>query len=394
MNQLKTSKRNNPKKRNKAEKHEERFQKEWERVQNFKKKNQNLRKELDQLFEKTASEIRESEERRLQSLTFLTGKLISFVSKKSIPDYLRDELLGWIHQNIDIVEANPFVSSIDTRPIGEYLNEQIDLLQENEREKAEKKLLKQGVTPEMLEEIKQQAEEMAQQHEELEAEQEAEDALNEDIFEDLFKEFEQQGGMDDLFESKEEAEAFWEAFNNAQSQFKSKDAELDKLLKATPINALFRKIARALHPDLETDEHQKRLKHDQMTQLVQAREEKDIPTIINMYINHVGELPEGLFAGNFEKMTELLKHQNEKLREEFHEILEENPVKAWLYDNFSSKNEQEFKRRVRKFNKENEEIADAVSALALDLTSIQRLRFHLDGRAAAQIRMMEMEDQY
>jgi len=46
-----------------------------------------------------------------------------------------------------------------------------------------------------------------------------------------------------------------------------------------------------------------------MTELIAARDNKDIIKIIAMYTEHVGEAPLDLFDGDYDKMTILLKYQ-------------------------------------------------------------------------------------
>ena len=226
---------------------------------------------------------------------------------------MREELVEWVGEIIMRLATNPFVQYSHTDALRQLMDEQIHQLELNDSEKHRKKLLKKGFSEEEIdhmENINRQANEAIQARlkgEEAEIPEEIKD-----LFEEFFADFENDAintpfdavddnTDDDPFSAYQER--FQEYVNQEDAKQKQKDSELSKLLKATPISQLFRKISRAIHPDLESDEALKQQKHEQMAKLIQAREQKDIPTILNMHLQHVGALPEGLFEGNFEKLT-------------------------------------------------------------------------------------------
>lgn len=68
----------------------------------------------------------------------------------------------------------------------------------------------------------------------------------------------------------------------------SSKEEFEKLFD---IEQLFRRIARAVHPDREQDEKKKSIKHAIMSDCLQARDNDDIATLLSLYAEHVGDLP-------------------------------------------------------------------------------------------------------
>ncbi|MBX2858244.1 MAG: hypothetical protein KTR17_06250, partial [Cellvibrionaceae bacterium] len=377
---------------------EQNFHKEWQRVQNLQKQLDKLKQTIIDTKEKVSAVVKNSESEKLQADGLLCERLIGFVSKKSIPDYLRVELIEWVISIIYKLETNPFVEHNNTLALKQQLEEKLRQLDLNEVEKHRKKLLKKGFSEQQIDEM----ESLARQADEaLKARMQGKDSdippEIEDIFEELFGNFEETSMEDDEFGFADDADAFayeeqyYDDIQQEEARLKQKDNELAKLLKATPINQLFRKISRAIHPDLESDEDKKRQKHEQMASLIQAREQKDIPKILNMYMQYVGELPEGLFQGNFDKLTKILKYQSEKLREEKSRIIEEDPVTNWIYNTFYDKNDQAMQRRIKVYINENKDYTRIVTKSLQTLTSIAKLRPFLEQRHC---RPMEPDELY
>lgn len=353
---------------------EAQFQREWVRVQNFKKQNEQLKLRLDTLAETVRVQVHDSEVQRMERLYSLSVHLVGFVTRRTLPDYLRNELFGWINEHFTEMEHNPFIDMSDKLgQLNQIMHQQCAHLDAYEQEKYEKKLIKEGITLEEIDEAKQHI------HESMEAVlNEPEDANdlfeNEDMFADLFKEFAE--------EEEEEEDGFWEHLFDEETQHseKSKEQELEQLLKATPVNTLFRRIAKKLHPDLEPDEQRKAEKHRLMSDLVHARDQKDISTIIQMYSTHVGELPDGFFEGNFEKLTNLLKYQLERLKSEKDDIFACAPQKAFIYEMFNGKNERAIQNNIAQFLRENEKRCASIVTAQAHITSVASLRLYLEDR--------------
>jgi len=335
--------RKKPKQKNKEE---ALFQKEWERVQNLQKKNQKIREILQSAFDTVSVEVRDSEYERQVLTKQLCEKLIPFVSKKTLPDYLREELMDWVQSLIYGLSANPFVNDVNLDVLGERMEQELSQLDANEKEKHERKLLKKGFTQEQIDEMNEFTQKM---DEAIAAKARGEDGdippEIEDLFEDLFGEFDLEEGEnpfdipdDDSFYG--EQEHMYDEQMKFAEQEKNTQNELNQLLKATPIAQLFRKISRV----------------------------------------NVGELPEGLFQGNFDKLTKLLKFQSEKLRQENLEIIQEDPVKQWVYETFYDKNKKAMQRKISVYIQNNRQAVETLGRVVKDITSIKKLRPYLEER--------------
>ena len=90
---------------------------------------------------------------------------------------------------------------------------------------------------------------------------------------------------------------------------------LDGLDVAAPDGArellerLFRRLARALHPDREPDPGRRELKHVLMSTALAARRAKDLDTLLSLHAEHVGDLPDALDGADAETLVRALERQ-------------------------------------------------------------------------------------
>jgi len=275
---------------------ENKFQREWQRVQNLQKSNQKLREQVSNFFTRVEQDISVDEKAYCEALSQQTERLIRFIPKKTLPDYQREELLFWIEKNLDTLCDNPFNDEIDIDSIVNDFYLHLDLYRDVELEKLKKKYP--SVDPSLSPDNK-------GDH----AGAEVGDK------EDIYAEFADMLCEEDDLDSEDVFQKFYEdLFGEGEAQEKREkehSQEMDKLLKSTSINILFRRLAKALHPDLIQDETEKLARHHLMSELINARKNKDIVKIMAMYAEHVGEAPQDIFGGDYEQMTQLLKNQVE-----------------------------------------------------------------------------------
>lgn len=349
MNQIKASGRK-PKRQVKARnKAEDSFQKEWQRVQKLQSRNEAIVQEIDNFYQEFLQEIKKSEISLVEITFSLTQRLIGHVCKKTLPQYLRVTLDEWITELLDELHVRPFAESLPLQDLVDQFNAQIEAANEAEQQRMHKKLEKRGFSAEQIDEVTSFMDKLMSGADEAELRKH-----NEDLFDDLFSEFasDDEDEFDDVFEE----DLFREYFEEQARQKEAKEVELDKLLKATPVNTLFRKIARALHPDLEQDPVAKVEKHHLMSRLIKARDDKDIPTILGYYQQYVGDLPEGFFAGNFDKLTTLLKHQAQKLIEMKSQIISEAGVKGRLYERYKGASPAATRKKIQGYITDNQKL--------------------------------------
>lgn len=113
------------------------------------------------------------------------------------------------------------------------------------------------------------------------------------------------------------------------------DEKITTLEQKLSINRLFRQLAKVLHPDREQDEKLKAEKHLLMSQFLEARQNKDIDTLLELYCEHVGELPEGLTDDSHEELISALELQLKQLQREFSQQRFGDRLQAKIVERYS-----------------------------------------------------------
>ncbi len=373
----KLKKQRNKTKRQKATP-ESRFNDALERLGRIERQHDRFREELDALVDRVSQKIKPYEIERLSTLRALSLHLIPFLSKKTLPEYLREELFDWIEGQLMHLNGNPFAQDIDYADIEAFLHQHLDKLKDLKTEKLFKQLEKAGHSDEEIAEAK-------DLFEKLRNGEDIDDFFEEDPDFGANNEFD---GQDDLFgfdESLfgENEDAFEQAFDAFQDQQREQEQTLSRLLKATSINKLFRRIARAIHPDLAQDEEEKQTRHAQMSRLLHAREEKDIAYILRCYSETFGQLPEDFPKSDYDKLTTIINHKIQQLRDEKHSILMEKPFYAQFHDWFSASTPKQEARNIDRYVDNLRMECEGYNSIRNNITSIATLREHLEIRMYA-----------
>jgi len=352
---------------------EDKFQLEWQRVQELQKSNARLRLHVVEFFQAVSRKIGADEKKFCSATVEQTERLIKFIPRKSLSEYKRREIITWVQSNIEDLLRNPFSEQEDVMGLTEQFSANIDVYQCNQFEKWHKK---NGYINE--------ADELGDPEQELDDGSEAAEAsaseehkrFTQDMFEDLFAQF----GGDDVDDDDAFANFTQHGFEEKFSHFdeltekqREESNALSKILKSTSISKLFRRVAKVLHPDLVQDDAVKEEKHNLMAELIAARENKDIIKIIAMYTEHVGEAPLDLFDGNYEKMTILLKYQVERLEQEKSKIIAEDPAHAAIYLRFHNDSAVKVNNKLRKHLKELDSQTRYVTEITSELTSLKKI---------------------
>lgn len=330
---------------------EARFEREWEKVQDLQKQNQRLEQELNDLAKKVLTGIEPSERAYNDEVYFQTERLLRFLPRKSLALWQREELYHWILENFAHLQQHPFAGHLDLEQLAQDIKDAAI---------ADPHL----PTGDHDEEFDEQAFEQDSSED-----SEQEDLLDEDEEEAMDREF---------------FEQFYEEFQSSQDEQRAEDSQqakaLNQLLKSSSINKIFRQIAKVLHPDRELDPEQKKVKHQMMSQLIEAREQGDVPTIFALYAEHVGQSPLAMIDGDLDKVTELLKKQNGKLRLEKEGILQRDPMKAIIYQRFFAKTPKGVSNKIRNHLHEINAATQRQQEISNDINSLRNLKPYLEER--------------
>ena len=364
-----------------------------EKLIRFQKQNAKFREELAALSARVMPEIEDAELDKLEAVRLFVLKLITFFSKKTLPEYLREELYELIMEKMDLLENNPFSHKIDFSDVEQSLNSAIVTHMGNLTKKDIKKLEKQGISeeeiknmndmvdklvdnvdsPDALDDFAKELEGLLGENRDTRADEnraEADEYFTDDLF----------GEDDSLFEDDDPFEDFFSTHENAEN---IQEIELSTLFKSTSVNKLFRRIAKQIHPDLVQDQQDKQERHEKMSRLIEAREQKDVATILHMYKEIFGDLPEDFPQSDLPKMTKIIHLQIEKLKQEKHNILHEKPFQATFYQLFDAKTIQQQDLKIKSHIADLKSLRQSYLQLSSSLTSIAKLKELLAERSMA-----------
>lgn len=112
------------------------------------------------------------------------------------------------------------------------------------------------------------------------------------------------------------------------------DTRVSELERRLSLERLFRQLARVLHPDREQDDARKAEKHILMSQCLKARQDKDIDTLLSLYTEHVGALPDDLTAADRVELIAALELQLRQLQQELQQLRFGDPLQAQIIERY------------------------------------------------------------
>lgn len=344
---------------------QKRFDKLLSEVKNKQKANEKLKLDLNNLYKIYQDQILPVEQLTITPFSELAERLIGFFGRKSLAKWQREELSQWIMECIEHVDAiDPKASETLFQSYRQEIANFLDV---------------------DLEELEKQS-------------KEAEECLdkifedNEDPFENMKNSTtsEEFGYQEDLFgfsefENQDEQESTNQSdFNNFEDFFQ------EETMKGKPQNSdrfsdkwlrdIFRRAANALHPDKEIDGKLKLEKEQLMSQLLTARDQNDVFSLLNIYMQYVDGDELQVAKETMENLCEQLRFQKKSLNEEKFEIIYENPIYYLIYENFYSKSKKTQDKKIKRHLKQVNDSIIELSQFAANIRNLKILKGHLENR--------------
>lgn len=329
---------------------------ELDRIRRLREKNARLEDDTRAFEQECVTTIREAEQEVLAAQIAQTHHLAGFLTRKTLAQWQRFELIDWIHDNLRDIASNPFH---DPETVFE-LAKTIDQLRG-----------------------------LALPEEPPEDTIDPSDLFGDDFDDELDDEFEQNDLDDEDFDSAGSHQGRHDnpGFDpNDAEDAEAEEAErrrrqsLDALLDTRSIKTLFRQLARQLHPDREPDAEKKLERDELMARAAQARDEHDLFTLLSMYQTHVGGSPFELLAEDEDTVLKILKAQSTELRQTQQDILHATPFRSFINEHFAGKTPAARKRKLAEHCKKARATADDYLATTHSIRSIPTLRPYLEQR--------------
>ncbi|UZE96261.1 hypothetical protein [Alkalimarinus alittae] len=291
-----------------------RFNKLWQEVKKKQARNEKLKQEMDALMATYTAKVMPVELGIEEPLILLARRLVDFASRKSLADWQRGELQDWIAETLHEVsqynaaEADA-ISNDYNQVIADYYDISVEEL---------------TGPPEIEDDI---------------------DAAVREAFESMTTDDETPIGQEDLFGlDDDEDRAFFE--HEAAGPKKSADRK-EQPINEKWIRNLFRRTARALHPDKEQDPAQRLHKQKLMTQLLDARDQQDIMTMMMLYNEHTEDGALSLESEEIENLCDLLEKQKDILDMDRVALIDESPMHYAVHDKLYAVSQKARDRKLK-----------------------------------------------
>lgn len=292
---------------------ERRFDKLWSQLE----KKQTRQETFDKEVERARSWIRtELSQKRIEykdELVRQTAKLISHLGKKSLARWQREVLGSWIEENFERLEN--YGATELPGLVRQYYTAKLTTLSKSDR----------AVIEDYYEES---IEDILGTFDNDSAEEDDEDETIEGDDPDMAHDSQEQSRDHDneYYQSEEKPaeESFAEKMRAAEA--KKKRQTFDKSI----VNKLFRRTAKALHPDHEQDEAIRDQKQSLMKTLLHARKTGNVAQIFKMYRQHVDSATIEIDLPDLKPMIDLLLQQIAELDELFFQKTRESAIHEWV----------------------------------------------------------------
>lgn len=323
----------------------------WQSIEKKKARNEKLKLKIEQFSEQFKAHMQPHEQLICDTTEAFILHLLSFINKKSIKGYQRDTLYDWILDELQTLEANPFrtndIASLRDQfqqgmlqfeketngfeghdDIDEQLAAMRSMLEDfigQPLDVSDEELTKLIENPSNIEPF------LAELLARLENEQFESDDFNEDI---------DWEGPNQHSRSSNDG-AFFQDIDNTPPTA--------ELFKQSEIAALYRQLAKKLHPDKESDDTQKEQKKELMQQLSKMKKDQDIFGLLQMAQQWLPDTDLNLDKRSIKLLENNLKQQLVKLDYEYAEIKSDNSFEGHIWHRFGGRNKREQEKNLHMY---------------------------------------------
>lgn len=333
-----------------SKKAQSRFQRLWEEAESIAKDNLELDKTLDSLVQRVGDEVLQAERALGETVRQVVHRQLDFAEKKSLLKWQRTELSEWIDEHLaQLMDMGQLDEALQNRlaqrhaqELGIELDETSDV---SAVDQLRQKLYQE--TDDELEELRasmfgesdeDESDDWFDHDEDGEGDTPSSDsdyAADEELAELLRQLHEEFGGYDGSGQDR------YDETQHATLKRKNKPGFDDAVFKR-----LFRQTAAALHPDKETDQDMQREKHELMSQLLQARKERDLITILRLHEEY-SSAETNLSAEDEQQLEEVLVDYLAQQQERTQDIVLRSQMHEFVFHEFYHKSPATVNRRIK-----------------------------------------------
>lgn len=170
------------------------------------------------------------------------------------------------------------------------------------------------------------------------------------------------------------------------------DEKISSLEDKLSIDRLFRQLAKVLHPDREQDEARRAEKHQLMSQCLEARQNKDIDRLLELYCEHVGELPEGITDDSHEELITALELQLKQLQLELRQQRFGDALQTQIVERYADSDNSRTQHRIAQHAKELDRVIRENERTIKHLKTDEGFQRALEERRAIELDRMSIDE--
>jgi hypothetical protein len=140
------------------------------------------------------------------------------------------------------------------------------------------------------------------------------------------------------------------------------------------IKTLFRRAAQNLHPDREPDSEKRRLKEQRLSELLSARKENDVLTMLKIYAEATDTQQIELAENEMRVICEMLDEQISDLKRQQHTFIHSNPERLMVYELLYHKNSKKRQQALKLWRQELTQESDLNRHLVAYLRNLNNLK--------------------
>lgn len=365
------------------------FARKWAAIEKKQKRNKSYQSKIDSLYVSFQTEILPEEVRFCQAIASEARHLMTFIKRKSFTIWQQKELINWIENRLDVLDNHPFCPpQLAGELREEYIEELVNKgqisgqnVEVGDAEIEEMRIVADDLfgghksfsdeelaafirDPALL---RQKINDFfdAQDSDEREQEQEHEDDLGDEQFFDEFFNQQQKNAED---------------FSGHDTDEDRKRNKLKSLFKASELNKLYKALANRLHPDKEKNQALKAHKSELMSQLAQAKKNKDAFTIISMYQQYIPDNNLELDSEISETLFSLLNEKLNELDSEYAQIKTPGGLAGMVWQRFGEKTKKAMKHNLALHLSDLEQSQQQITLLLAQTKTVKVLKQQLAER--------------
>ena len=349
------------------QKPQSRFQSLWSEAEALASENTKLEKELDAIVLRVSSEIMTAEINMGETIRDVVYRQIDFAGKKSLLKWQRFELNDWMEQNLSELMVMGLLD--------EPLQNKIALLRASQL----------GVEID-LESNLSPAEQLDRYFGVEDDDYGQDDSGTHGTTADLFDDDMDDTHQDELDDDSAEEELLEELLRKLHAEFEEFENEsaAQPTRPSNPLSdelfkRLFRQTAAVLHPDKEPDAQRRQEKHELMSQLLKARKERDLITIVKLHEEH-SSADSVLSMEDEQALEEVLVDYLNQQQERMEDIVEQSPMHRMAYSEFYSPKPETVTRKINAHLRKIDERRKTMEKFVIEVKTLKRLKEVLSDR--------------